>query len=59
MPTKQSDILTTRASQNHGWAKNFNIITTVSKSIDFLPLAGNYLLEVGNYPLLLYIPEAM
>ncbi len=25
---------------------------TVSKSIDFLPLAGNYLLKADNYPLL-------
>jgi hypothetical protein len=26
--------------------------TTVSKLIDFLPLAGNYSLEAGNHPLL-------
>ncbi len=34
-------------------------LTTVSKSIDFLPLAGNHSLKVGNNPLLFFVPEAM
>jgi hypothetical protein len=36
----------------HCFLTSFSNLTTVSKSIDFLPLAGNYSLEMGNYPLL-------
>jgi hypothetical protein len=32
--------------------------TTVSRLIDFLPLAGNHSLEVGNNLLLFFVPEA-
>jgi hypothetical protein len=31
--------------------------TTVSKSIDFLPSGGNYPHEVGNYPLIFFVPD--
>ncbi len=32
-------------------------LTTVSKSIDFLPSGGNYPREVGNYPLVFFVPD--
>ncbi len=34
------------------------VTTTVSNSMVFFPLGGNYPHEVGNYPLVFFVPEA-
>jgi hypothetical protein len=51
--TRHIEVNVTRSGRCRGAS-----LTSVSKSIDCLPLAGNYSLKAGNYPLLFFVPEA-